>query len=137
MKYQLEDIQKINSRIIKIVKVIEDGLRKGALPADDAIVFEDYRLYLSSTITTPDILSEELSPPVSLDNIIGIDNTGNDIDTTKLADVSSGLTTGYVDYGIDMFKRNVYISDPEFHYFQSQYPVFDITIQESTSYSDR
>lgn len=103
MKYQLEDIQKINIRIIKLVKVIEDGLRKGALPADDAIIFEDERLYVSSTITTPDIISNELSPPVSLDNIIGIDNTGNDIDINKLAQVSSGSTTGYIDYGIDMF----------------------------------
>lgn len=92
---------------------------------------------MSSTITTPDIISNELSPPVSLDNIIGIDYSGNDIDLDKLAQVSSGSTTGYIDYGIDMFKRNVYLSDPEFYYFQSQYPVFDITIQESTSYSDR
>jgi hypothetical protein len=103
MRYQLEDIQLSNSRIIKLVKVIEDGLRKGALPADDAIVFEDDRLYVSSTITTPEIVSSSLSPPISLDNIIGIDNTGNRIDLTKLADINTGLTTGYVDYGIDMF----------------------------------
>jgi hypothetical protein len=90
MKYQLEDIQKLNIRIIMLVKKIEDGLRRGALPGDDAIVFDDDRLYLWTTITTPEIVSNILSPPISLENIIGIDYSGNVIDINILADVSSG-----------------------------------------------
>jgi hypothetical protein len=50
-----------------------------------------------------DIISNDLSPPISLEKIIGIDNSGNDIDLSKLADVNTGSTTGYIDYGVDMF----------------------------------
>lgn len=36
-----------------------------------------------------------------------------------------------------VFKRNIFISDPEFYYYRSTYPVFDITLKESTSYVAR
>lgn len=116
-----------------MVQAFSEGLLKGNLPAEPNIEFSDSNMFLSCGVTTPENVRSILNPPVSVDAIQGIDV----IDTNMIAGVSSGKTDGFLDYVMIIYKKNIFISDPTFYYYRSDYPVFDLTLRESNYESSK